>query len=97
MPSTSIRNCATKKRLDNFMLNQINKGNRLSHEVINLASSLLWEKKETLAALKILSWNGMSSHKEEERILGKLYLLKKRNTGYLLTGSVGVMLTFVIC
>ena len=79
------------------MLNQINKGNRLSHEVINLASSLLWEKKEPLAALKILGWNGMSSHKEEERILGKLYLLKKRNTGYLLTGSVGVMLTFGIC
>ena len=54
-------------------------------------------KKEILAALKILGWNGMSSHKEEERILGKLYLLKKRNTGYLLIGSVGVMLTFVIC
>ena len=54
-------------------------------------------KKETLAALKIMGWNGMSSRKKEERIVGKLYLLKKRNTGYLLTGSVLVMLTFVIC
>ena len=44
IPGTSIRNRATKTKLED-MLNQIEKGSRLSHEVINLASSLLWEKK----------------------------------------------------
>ena len=45
IPDTSIRNCATKTKLDNTVLNQIEKGSRLSQELINLASSLLWEKK----------------------------------------------------
>ena len=45
IPDTSIRNCATKTKLDDIMLNQVKKGTRLSHEVINLASSLLWEKR----------------------------------------------------
>ena len=76
------------------MSNQTEKVNRLSHEVINMALSLLWEK--TLAALKILNWNGISSHKEEERILGKFHLSIKRNIGYLFMGKVGVMLTFAI-
>ena len=43
---TSIRNRATKAKLDDIMLNQIEKGNRLSHEVINLALSFLWEKRD---------------------------------------------------
>ena len=94
IPGTSIRNRATKTKLDNTTLNQIEEGNRLSHEAINLASSFLWEK--TLGDLKILDWNGFSSHKEEERILGKFYLSKKRNIGYLFTGKVGIMLTFAI-
>ena len=45
IPGTSIQNRATKTKLDDTMLNQIEKGSRLSHEVINLASSFLWEKK----------------------------------------------------
>ena len=45
IPDASIRNCATKTKLDDIMLNQVKKGTRLSHEVINLASSLLWEKR----------------------------------------------------
>ena len=40
IPGTSIRNRATKTKLED-MLNQIEKGSRLSHEVTNLASSLL--------------------------------------------------------
>ena len=51
------------------MLHQIEKGNRLSHDVINQASSVLWGKKETLKVLKIQDWNGISSHKEEGRTL----------------------------
>ena len=42
---TSIRNLATKAKLDDIMLNQIEKGNRLSHEVINLALSFFMGKK----------------------------------------------------
>ena len=53
-------------------------------------------KKETLGDLKILDWNGISSHKEEERILGKFYLSKERNIGYLFTRKVGIMLTLAI-
>ena len=40
IPGTSIRNRATKTKLED-MLNQIEKGSRLSHEVTNLVSSLL--------------------------------------------------------
>ena len=76
---TSIRNRATNAKLDDIMLNQIEKGNRLSHEVINLALSFCMGKKETLGDLKILDWNGISSHKEEERIFGKFYISKKKN------------------
>ena len=94
IPGTSMRNRATKTKLDDTMLNQIKKGSRLSHEVI------IWHHvfygKKTLGDLKILDWNGISSHKEEERILGKFYLSKKRNIGYLFTGKVGVMLTYAI-
>ena len=57
------------------------KGSQLSHEVINLAWSLLWGKRN-IGDFKILDWNGISSHKEEEKILGKCYLPKKRNIGY---------------
>ena len=39
----SIRNRATK--LNGFILYQIEEGNRLPHDVINLASSLLWEER----------------------------------------------------
>ena len=45
IPGMSIRNRATKTKLDNTVLNQIEKGSRLSQELINLASSPLWEKK----------------------------------------------------
>ena len=38
----SIRNLITKTKLDDIMLNQIEKGRRLSHEVI---TRLLWEKR----------------------------------------------------
>ena len=41
----SIQDRATKTKLDDFMLNQTEKGNQLSHEVINLIYSLLWEKR----------------------------------------------------
>ena len=40
----SIQNGASKTKLDDVMLNQIEKRSRLSHEVINVASSLVWEK-----------------------------------------------------
>ena len=46
IPGASIPNRATKTKLDDAMLNQIEKGNRLSNEVLNLASSLLWEKRD---------------------------------------------------
>ena len=46
IPSPSIRNRATKTKLDDIMLNQIEKGSRLSHEVINLASSSFMGKKK---------------------------------------------------
>ena len=39
----SIRNRTTK--LNGFILYQIEEGNRLPHDVINLASSLLWEER----------------------------------------------------
>ena len=45
IPGTSIRKRAPKTKLDDIMLNQIEKGGQLSHEVINLTSSLLWGKK----------------------------------------------------
>ena len=44
-------------------------------------------------------WIGMESvrtHKEVERILGKFYLSKKRNIGYLVTGKVWIMSTLGI-
>ena len=45
IPFMSIQDRATKTKLDDFMLNQTEKGNQLSDEVINLISSLLWEKR----------------------------------------------------
>ena len=41
IPGTSLRNRATKTKLDDILLNQIEKGIRLSHEITNLQSSLL--------------------------------------------------------
>ena len=41
IPGTSLRNRATKTKLDDILLNQIEKGIRLSHEIRNLPSSLL--------------------------------------------------------
>ena len=63
IPGTSMRNRATKIKLNYFMLNQIKKGNRLPYDVISLA----------VVVLKALDSNGISSHKEE-RILGKFNL-----------------------
>ena len=45
IPGTSMRKRASKTKLDDIMLNQIEKGRQLSNEVINLTSSLLWGKK----------------------------------------------------
>ena len=67
IPGTSMRNRAIKTNLNSIMLNQIDKESQLSHEAVNMASFLLWEK-ETLADLEILDWNEISSHKEEERL-----------------------------
>ena len=41
IPGTSLRNRATKTKLDDILLNQIEKRIRLSHEITNLPSSLL--------------------------------------------------------
>ena len=92
---TSIRNRATKTKLDNTVLNQIEKESRLSQELINLGS-FHHQIKLTLGDLKILDWNEVSSHKEEMRILRKFYLSKKKNVGYWFTGKVGIMITFTI-
>ena len=92
---TSIRNRATKTKLDNTVLNQIEKESRLSQELMNLGS-FHHQIKLTLGDLKILDWNEVSSHKEEKRILRKFYLSKKKNVGYWFTGKVGIMITFTI-
>ena len=66
-PGTSIRNCATKTKLDDIMLNQIEKGNWLSHEVINLALSLLWEKRD-IGGFEdtVLEWNQFSQRRRKD-------------------------------
>ena len=95
IPGTPLRSRATKTKLDDNMLNQIEKGSRLSHEVINLASSLLWEKRNIGRFEDTgLEWNQFSQRRGED--LGKFYLSKKRNIGYLFTEKMGIMLTFAI-
>ena len=57
----SIRNRATKAKLDGFMLYQIEEGNRLPHDIINLASSLLWEERNIGSIEDTgLEWNQFS-------------------------------------
>ena len=67
IPGTSIRNRASKTKLDDIMLNQIEKGSLLSHEVINLASSLLWEKRNIGGFEDTgLEWNQFSQRRGKD-------------------------------
>ena len=57
----SIRNRTTKAKLDDFMLYQIEEGNRLPHDIINLASSLLLEERNIGSIEDTgLEWNQFS-------------------------------------
>ena len=69
-----------------------------SHPFIILDEELFQGMNDSLnfEDLKTLDWNGVSSHKEEKKILGKFYLSKKRNIECLFIGKVWVMLTFAI-
>ena len=60
------------------MLNQINKGNRLSHEVINLASSLLWEKKRNIGGFEDteLEWNEFSQRRGKD--FGQIVFIEEK-------------------
>ena len=90
---TSTRNLATKAKLDDIMLNQIEKGNRLSHEVINLALSFLWEKRDIGGFEDTgLEWNQFSQRRGKD--FWQILFIEEKE--YLFTGKVGVMLTFVI-
>ena len=92
-PGTSIPNRATKTKLNDIMLNQIEKGNRLSHEVINVASFLLWEKRDIGGFEDTgLEWNQFSQRRGRE--FWQILFIEEKE--YLFTGKVGVMLTFVI-
>ena len=73
----SIKNRATKRKSGSFMLNQIEKGIRLSHEVIKLASSLLWEK-ETLPTFEDtgLEWNQFSQRRGKN--FGQVLFIKEK-------------------
>ena len=66
-----------------------------SQQVIDVAWSLLWEKRN----IEGFEDTGLVLNQFLQRrgtILGKFYLSKKRNIGYLFTGKVRVKLTFVI-
>ena len=93
IPGTSIRNRATKTKLDDIMLNQIEKGSWLSHEVINLASSLLWEKRN-IGGFEdtVLEWNQFSQRRRKD--FGQVLFIEEKE--YLFTGKVRVILTFAI-
>ena len=63
--------------LDDIMLNQIEKGNRLSHEIINLASSLLWEKRNIRGFEDTgLEWNRVSQRRGKD--FGKILLIEEK-------------------
>ena len=94
-PGTSIPNRATKTKLNDVMLNHIEKGNRLSYEVINVASFLLWEKRD-IGGFEDTGMESNQFSQRRERDFGQNYLSKKKNIGNLFTGKVGVMLTFAI-
>ena len=67
IPGASIPNRAIKTKLDDAMLNQIEKGNRLSNEVLNLASSLLWEKRDIGGFEDAgLEWNQFSQRRGKD-------------------------------
>ena len=73
----SILNLITKTKLDNIMLNQIEKGRRLSHEVINLASSLLWEKRNIGGFEDTgLEWNQFSQRRGTD--FGQILFIKEK-------------------
>ena len=77
IPGTSIRNRATKTKLDNIMLNQIEKGNRLSYEVINMALPLLWEKRDIVAFEDTgLQWNQFSQRRGKN--FGKILFIEEK-------------------
>ena len=77
IPGTSIRNRATKTKLDDIMLNQIEKGSRLSHEVVNLASSLLWNKRNIGGFEDTgLEWNQFSQTKGKD--FGQILFIKEK-------------------
>ena len=73
----SILNLITKTKLDDIMLNQIEKGRRLSHEVINLASSLLWEKRNIGGFEDTgLEWNQFSQRRGED--FGQILFIEEK-------------------
>ena len=77
IPGTSTRNRATKTKLDNIMLNQIEKGNRLSYEVINMALPLLWEKRDIVAFEDTgLQWNQFSQRRGKN--FGKILFIEEK-------------------
>ena len=77
IPGTSIRNRAAKTKLDDIMLNQIEKGSWLSHEVINLASSLLWEKRN-IGGFEdtALEWNQFSQRRGKD--FGQILFIEEK-------------------
>ena len=59
------------------MLNQMEKGNRLSHEVINLASSLLWEKRKIGGFEDTeLEWNQFSQRRRKD--FGQILFIQEK-------------------
>ena len=73
----STLNLITKTKLDDIMLNQIEKGRRLSHEVINLASSLLWEKRNIGGFEDTgLEWNQFSQRRGED--FGQILFIEEK-------------------
>ena len=77
IPGTSIRNRATKTKLDDIMLNQIEKGSWLSHEVIKLASSLLWEKRNIGGFEDTgLEWNQFSQRRGKD--FGQILFIEEK-------------------
>ena len=77
IPGISIQNRATKTKSDDIIYNQIEKGNRLSDKVINLASSLLWEKRNIGGFEDTkLEWNHFSQRRGKD--FGQILFIEEK-------------------
>ena len=75
-PNTSMQNRATKTKFADFMINHIEKENWLSHKVIDVSWSLLWEKRNTEGFEDTeLVWNQFSQRRETD--LGRILLIRE--------------------